>query len=143
MFTQGIIQDNIKYIEIIKDLNDIKEKKKLEDLVYCVLVEISMNVNNESYVSKADNYINRLTNNVKFPRNNNFKYSNILQDKLFLFEFNQWLNLIDISLFNFEPIAIYDTTVDIEDYIPFDNWILDLDNLKKILIRKSNSLEMM
>ena len=143
MFTRGIIYEGTKYIEIIQDLNDIRRGKKLEDLVYCMLVEISMNVNSQICVSGADNYINRLTNNVKFPRDNNFRYANILQDKLFLSEFNQWLNLIDISLFNFERIPIYDVSIEIEDYIEFNTWILELDNLKETLIKRSNSLQMM
>ena len=142
MFTRGIIYDGVKYIEIIRDLNDIRDKTE-EDLVYCMLVEISMNVNSQICVSEADNYVNRLTNNVKFPRDNNFKYANILQDKLFLSEFNQWLNLIDKSLFNFQKIAIYDTSVDIEDYIEFNTWISELDNLKETLVKRSNSLQMM
>lgn len=142
MFTRGIIYDGVKYIEIIRDLNDIRDKTE-EDLVYCMLVEISMNVNSQICVSEADNYVNRLTNNVKFPRDNNFRYANILQDKLFLSEFNQWLNLIDKSLFNFQKIAIYDTSVDIEDYIEFNTWISELDNLKETLVKRSNSLQMM
>lgn len=142
MFTRGIIYEGVKYIEIIRDLNDIRGKT-LEDLVYCMLVEISMNVNSQICVSGADNYVIRLTNNVKFPRDNNFRYANILQDKLFLSEFNQWLNLIDTSLFNFQKIAIYDTSVDIEDYIEFNTWISELDKLKETLSKRSGSLIMM
>ena len=142
MFTRGIIYDGIKYIEIIKDLNSIRNKT-LEDLVYCVLVEISMNVNNQVYATEADIFVNLLTNNIKFPRNDDFIYANILQDKSFLSEFNTWLSLIDTSFFNFESIRIYDTTIDLEDYVRFDIWMIDLINLKKLLIKKSNSLEMM
>jgi hypothetical protein len=142
MFTRGIIHEGIKYIEIIQDLDDIKGET-LEDSVYCKLVEISMNVNSQVCVSGADNYINQLTNNVKFPRDNNFKYANILHDKLFLSEFIQWLNLIDISLFNFESIPVYDISIEIENYIQFDTWISELDKLKDTLIKRSNSLQMM
>jgi len=142
MFTKGIIYDGIKYIEIIQDLNDINGKT-LEDSVYCMLVEISMNVNNQVFASEADNFVNQLTNNIKFPRDNSFKYAKILQDKSFLYEFNQWLNFIDISLFNFQKIAIYDVSIDIDDYIQFDTWISELNNLKKTLIKKSNNLEIM
>ena len=142
MFTRGIIYDGIKYIEIIKDLNSIRNKT-LEDLVYCVLVEISMNVNNQVYATEADIFVNLLTNNIKFPRNDDFIYANILENKSFLSEFNTWLSLIDTSFFNFESIAIYDTTIDLEDYVRFDIWMIDLINLKKLLIKKSNSLEMM
>ena len=142
MFTRAIIYDGIKYIEIINDLNSIRNKT-LEDFVYCVLIEISMNVNNQDFAIKADNYVNLLTNNIKFPRNDDFIYANILQNKLFLTEFNEWLSLIDTSFFNFESIAIYDTTVDLKDYVRFDIWMVDLISLKKSLIKRSNDLEMM
>jgi hypothetical protein len=142
MFTRGIIYDGIKYIEIINDLNNIRNKT-LEDFVYCILIEISMNVNNQDFVTKADNYVNLLTNNIKFPRNDDFIYANILQDKSFLSQFNEWLSLIDTSFFNFESIPIYDTTIDLKDYVRFDMWIIDLINLKKLLIKRSNNLEMM
>ena len=49
MFTRGILYEGIKYIEIIQDNNNIR-MKSLEDFVYCILVEVSMNVNNQDFI---------------------------------------------------------------------------------------------
>jgi hypothetical protein len=140
MFTRGIIYDGIKYIEYIYDIKDIR-MKSLEDFVYCILVEIEMNVNDEDFALEAENYMNKLTNFIKFPRNNDFSYANILNDKIFLSEFIEWLKCIDSSFFNFKSIAIYDTTVDLIDYIIFDKWMIDLENLKKKLCKRLYKLE--
>jgi hypothetical protein len=140
MFTRGIIYDGIKYIECINDIKDIR-MKSLEDFVYCILVEIEMNVNDEDFALEAENYMNKLTNFIKFPRNNNFSYANILNDKIFLSEFTEWLKCIDSSFFDFQSIAIYDTTVDLIDYIIFDKWMIDLENLKKKLCKRLYKLE--
>jgi hypothetical protein len=137
MFTRGIIYDGIKYIEYIKDIRI----KSLEDFIYCILVEIEMNVNNETCAQQAKNYMNKLTNFIKFPRNNDFSYANILNDKIFLSEFTEWLRCIDSSSFDFQSISIYDTTVDLIDYIIFDKWMVDFENLKKKLNKRLCRLE--
>jgi len=140
MFTRGIIYDGIKYIEYINDIKDIR-MKSLEDFIYCILVEIEMNINDETCAQQAENYMNKLTNFIKFPRNNDFSYANILNDKIFLSEFTEWLKYIDSSSFDFQSIAIYDTTVDLIDYIIFDKWMVDFENLKKKLNKRLYKLE--
>lgn len=140
MFTKGIIYEGIKYIEIINDINDLR-KDSFEDFVYCILVEISMNTNNEEYSSKANNYKNILTNFVNFPRNDLFSYSNVLNDKLFLQEFNEWLKSINPNLFDFESIPIYDCSINLIDYIRYDIWISEINYVKREINKRINSLE--
>ena len=140
MFTRGIIYEGIKYIEIINDTNNIR-KKSFEDFVYCILVEISMNTNNEEYSSKADNYKNILTNFVNFPRTDLFSYSNVLNNKLFLQEFNEWLKSINSNLFDFESIPIYDCSINLIDYTRYDIWISEINFVKKELNKRINSSE--
>jgi hypothetical protein len=132
MFTQGILQDSIKYLEIIQDLNEIRMNSP-EDFLYCTLIEIEININDGVLSIEANNFIARLTNYIKFPRNEDFKYANILKDKLFLTEFNEWLKFINDSLFNFEPIPIYDTSVDLDDYISFNKWNKQFNMLKEYI----------
>jgi hypothetical protein len=142
MFTQGIIQDNIKYIEKIRDLDEIRTNT-LEDFIYCLLVEIEMNVNDEKYALEAENYRNRLTNNIKFPRREDFFYAKILNNKSFLIEFIDWLKKMDISFFDFQIIPIYDITVDLDDYIRFDKWVLQINLLNEKLEKKCNKIQQM
>lgn len=139
MPTQGILYKDIKYIRIIKDLNKNK-MRSLEDFIYCILVDISMNVNDKIYASEADNYLEQLKKSIKFQKDNNLKYAHILGDTLFISEFNEWLGRIRKSLFNFELIPAYDTlidisldrTIDLDDYIRFDDiWILEIINLRE------------
>jgi len=140
MFTRGIIQDGVKYIEYMRDLKDIRFKS-IEDFIYCILVEIEMNVNDEICALKAENFINRLTNNIKFPRNENFTYAKILNNKAFLTEFTEWFKFIDTTLFDFEKIEIYDISVDLENYIRFDKWTVQLSILKEKLVKRCTNLE--
>lgn len=142
MFTQGILQDGIRYLEIIQDLNEIRMNSP-EDFIYCTLVEIEMNINDRVLSIEANNFIGKLTNYIIFPRNEDFKYTNILKDKLFLTEFNEWLKIINDSLFNFEPIPIYDTSVDLDDYISFNKWKKQFNMLKGYIQKKCNNLQQM
>jgi hypothetical protein len=142
MFTRGIIQDGIKYVEYMRDLNDIRFKS-LEDFLYCILVEIEINVNDETCAVQAENYMNRLTNNIKFPRNEDFTYAKILNNKSFLTEFIEWFKLIDASCFDFETIPVYDISVDLKNYIRFDKWIFQLNILKEKLVKRCINLEQM
>jgi len=142
MFTRGIIDNGIKYVEYMRDLNDIRFKS-LEDFLYCILVEIEINVNDETCAVQAENYMNRLTNNIKFPRNEDFTYAKILSNKLFLTEFIEWLKTIDSSCFDFETIPVYDISVDLKNYIRFDKWIFQLNILKEKLLKKCINLEQM
>lgn len=142
MFTRGIIDNGIKYVEYMRDLNDIRFKS-LEDFLYCILVEIEINVNDETCAVQAENYMNRLTNNIKFPRNEDFTYAKILNNKAFLTEFIEWLKFIDSSCFDFETIPVYDISVDLKNYIRFDKWIFQLNILKEKLLKKCINLEQM
>ena len=142
MFTRGIIDNGIKYVEYMRDLNDIRFKS-LEDFLYCILVEIEINVNDETCAVQAENYMNRLTNNIKFPRNEDFTYAKILNNKEFLTEFNEWLKFIDTSLFDFETIPVYDISIDLKNYIRFDKWTFQLNILKEKLLKKCINLEQM
>ena len=135
MSAQGIVYKDIKYIRIIKDLNKNK-MRSLEDFIYCILVDISMNVNDKIYASEADNYLEKLKKSMKFQKDNNLKYAHILGDTLFISEFNEWLGRIRKSLFNFELIPMndtsLDTTIDLDDYIRFDDiWIPEIINLRE------------
>lgn len=142
MFTRGIIDNGIKYVEYMRDLNNIRFKS-LEDFLYCILVEIEINVNDETCAVQAKNYMNRLTNNIKFPRNEDFTYAKILNNKAFLTEFNEWLKFIDTSLFDFETIPDYDISIDLKNYIRFDKWTFQLNILKEKLLKKCINLEQM
>ena len=140
MFTRGIIENGIKYVEHIRDLNHIRFKS-LEDFLYCMLVEIEMNVNDETCALEAENFMNRLTNNIKFPRNEDFTYAKILNNKEFLTEFNEWFKFIDTTLFDFETIPVYDISIDLKNYIRFDKWTVQLNILKEKLVKRCIHLE--
>jgi hypothetical protein len=142
MFTGPIIEGGIKYVEHISDLNH-KRFESPEDFLYCMLVEIEMNVNDETCALEAENFMNRLTNNIKFPRNEDFTYAKILNNKAFLTELNEWFKFIDTTLFDFETIPVYDISIDLKNYIRFDKWIIQLNILKEKLVKRCIHLEQM
>ena len=85
--------------------------------------------------------MNKLTNGLKFPRNSDFTYAKILEEKQFLTEFMNWLKFIDTSCFDFEPIAIYDISIDLKNYMEYNKWLLQIEALKNILNKRLNKVK--
>lgn len=135
MFTCGIIYDKTKYIEYIQDTKHIRWHS-IEDQFYCILTEISMNANTEKLMLEANNIQHNLTNNIPFPRPETFTYVNLLSDKKFLGFINKWFKKIDANQFDFEEIPIYDCSNDLDDYLEFDKWLIELEDFKKVLLNR-------
>ena len=140
MFTCGIIYDKTKYIEYTQDTKHMRWLS-IEDQFYCILIEITLNANTVKVASEANNIQHKLTNNILFPRPENFTYVNLLSDKKCLSSINKWFKKIDATQFDFEEIAaIYDCSNDLDNYLEFDKWLIELEDFKKVLLNREASL---
>jgi len=131
MCTRSIEYDGIKYIEIIND-KELK-LKSLEDNLYCKLNDIYFNIDNLDFIEEADYFNIVLTNGITFPeRNSLFKYSNLINNKLYLREIIRFLKNISEYDFYFDKLPIYDL-LDLEEYIQFDIWYQELKDIISLL----------
>ena len=142
--------DGVKYLKLFND-NNLKTKS-LEDNVYFTLRDIFINVSDFDNCIQSNVFNEKLTNNIYYEdRDDNFKYTNILNDDVYLYNLNKWLNNINETNFDFlEPSIDADErekdlyyNVDLQNYIKFDSWIEQFNNLKKtISISYSNHYEL-
>jgi len=135
MATRGIIYNDIKYLYLINP-NHLK-KKSLEDNVYFTLRDIFQNIDNFQFAMESNTYNTKLTNGVFYEeRTNDFSYSNVLNDDFsFVYRLATWLSSICEYYFDFEKIE-ENIDIDLEKYIPFEEWISQLNILREHLNNK-------
>lgn len=135
MATRGIIYNDIKYLYLINP-NHLK-KKSLEDNVYFTLRDIFQNIDNFQFAMESNTYNAKLTNGVFYEeRTNDFSYSNVLNDDFsFVYRLATWLSSICEYYFDFEKIE-ENIDIDLEKYIPFEEWISQLNILREHLNNK-------
>ena len=85
-------------------------------------------------------FASELTNGIYYTeRTDNFKYTNVLNEKIYIHRLIFWLSNIHKSDFEFEPlddnaseeeIKLYNETPNL---FKFDDWWLQLENLKYII----------
>ena len=132
----------------------------LEDNVYFTIRDVHMN---EDLKSDNDFFegvclIDRLTNDILWQdRQEDFTYTNVLQDKLYIEGLLSWLEGINIGYFEFDdPIDEEDTIIDTDvgeiriisyksdyndyDYITFEAWWENVLELKRKLVERMQSL---
>ena len=140
------IINDIKYLQLAND-NQLKNKS-LEDNVYFTLRDIFANVYGIDYYLEAEGFNDELTNGIKYQeRTINFTYTNVLNDKIYIYRLNEWLSYIQKSNFKFE--AIYDV-LDTEEkkwYLAtrnlfnFDDWWLQFEELKMLIKQRLNLID--
>lgn len=141
--------NGVKYIKFFNS-RELK-KKSLEDNVYFNIRDIFLNYGCIEDIFRANNYNSKLTNNICYEeRTPNFEYTNLLMDKTFLLSLIKWMKTINILYFEFETpeqyMKNYDTNskdyleeldsyynVDMNEYIPLDNWMDEFKELIKEL----------
>jgi hypothetical protein len=133
------IFNNIKYLQLANE-NHLKSKS-LEDNVYFTLRDIFNNVSGFDNCMEANSFNDALTNGISYQeRTNDFTYTNVLNDKKYIYRLSEWLSRIHKGEFEFE--ALNDTEekekvwyYDTIHLFPFDDWWQQLEELK-ILIRQ-------
>ena len=112
-YIMGIIYNNVKYLKIIND-NNLK-KKSLENVRMTMEIHVFMDI---------------LTNGICLEnRKNNFRYSKILLNKTFVFQLYCWFTSLLRSDFTFETVYDNVSNLDNYNYILFDKWMEQLDEL--------------
>jgi hypothetical protein len=139
------IINGIKYFQHCND-NNIKSLS-LEDNVYFTLRELFYNMSELQYIMEANVFINEISGSICYEdRKSNFKYRNVLNDKLFVDRLNKWLNHIKKSDFEFEEPD--DKADDEEKYwyydmkllIKFDDWWSQFEELKVLIKNRLDEL---
>jgi len=131
------IFNNIKYLQLANE-NHLKSKS-LEDNVYFTLRDIFNNVSGFDNCMEANVFNDALTNGISYQeRANDFTYTNVLNNKKYMYRLSEWLSRIHKGEFEFEAfeeekekVWYYDTI----HLFPFDDWWQQLEELK-ILIRQ-------
>ena len=126
----------------VNDNNDFK-KLSLEDNVYFTLRDIFFNTDIIDYAIKANEFNSMLTRNIYFEdRTSDFKYTNLLNDKTFLYNLKTFLKKVNLRYFELleeEDVKLYGEE---ENYdIPFNDWVIQFEDLKKQLENKYNELK--
>ena len=134
----GIKYNGIKYLYLIHP-NDWKQKS-LEDNVYFTMRDIFVNIDDFQFAMEANFFNDRLTNGVIYEeRTTEFTYSNVLNDNFsFVCKLFKWLSYI--CEYYFDCNVVEDEPVDLDKYMPLEEWISQLDILKKILDEKLTDL---
>jgi hypothetical protein len=131
------IFNNIKYLQLANE-NHLKSKS-LEDNVYFTLRDIFNNVSGFDNCMEANVFNDALTNGISYQeRTNDFTYTNVLNDKKYMYRLSEWLSRIHKGEFEFEALEEEKEKVWYYDTIhlfPFEDWWLQLEELK-ILIRE-------
>ena len=139
--------DSIRFIEIYKDSRH--KNLLIEDKVYKLLDDICRNPGNIDIQVYAFDYNLLLCDDVIYNDENNkfiIKYSNALQDCIFLEILLKWLNTINPNHFeykNLQYIRNYEGDDLIENmcnYVLFDDWWEDFVKLRKELEKLYNEL---
>ena len=98
---------------------------------------------------EANVFNDALTNGISYQeRVNDFTYTNVLNDKKYIYRLSEWLSLIHKSEFEFEAlnneaveekekIWYYDTI----HLFPFDDWWKQLEELKILLRQRFDILK--
>jgi hypothetical protein len=88
------------------------EALALEDNVYFTLRDIFLNTNQGYFITQANQYNSRLTNNIRYEdRTPIFQYTNDLKYKVFVKSIYNWLNSIN-ELFDFNFDEDFDSEFD-------------------------------
>ena len=143
----GILYENIYYIELY-NYNDLKNSS-LEANVYFTLRDIFNNAKYLEYSLEANEYINKLTNNICYEeRTPTFQYTEVLKNKEYLESLILWLSQFKLSDFDFtdeideacetEIYLLINQYDYISNYMKFDNWWDNFIELKGLL---ANELE--
>ena len=140
MSTYARIIKDIKYLQHC-NYNNLKSVS-LEDNVYFTLKEIFVNISVINYCMEANGFNNEITGSVYYEdRKCDFKYTDALNDKLFVDRLNKWLINIKKSDFEFdtEPDERADDEekyhyYDMKILIKFYDWWSQFEDLK-ILIK--------
>ena len=139
------IINGIKYLQHFND-NNLKSLS-LEDNVYFTLRDIFINMAELQYIMEANVFNNQISGSICYEdRKSNFKYRDVLNDKLFVDRLHIWLNHIKKSDFEFEEP--YDKADDEEKYwyydmkllIKFDDWWSQFEELKVLIKNRLDEL---
>ena len=136
------IFNDIKYLQLANE-NHLKSKS-LEDNVYFTLRDIFNNVSGFDNCMEANVFNDALTNGISYQeRVNDFTYTNVLNDKIYIDKLSRWLSYIHKSDFEFEEINDDADTEENEWYLDtrnlfrFDDWWSQFEELK-IIIKNKN-----
>lgn len=132
----GISINGIKYMYINKH-NDFK-KNSLNDNLYFTLRDIFWNACSIDVCMQANHYNNMLTNNISFEeRTDTFQYTDILQQKYKLKKILHWLNCFTQKGW-FEFIELEDGEKIIKEYMKFDDWWKQFEELRYAIREQYN-----
>jgi hypothetical protein len=130
----GRIFNGTKYMRLCNN-NDFK-KLSLNDNVYFTLRDIFSNRDSYDICMTANHFNSLLTNNISFQERKNseepFQYSNVLEDKNFVKLLQKWLSSFHVSWFHFLE-EDEEEDVDMNDYIEWDDWWIQFEELKRKL----------
>jgi hypothetical protein len=134
----GIKYNDIKYLYLMHP-NDWKTKS-LEDNIYFTMRDIFTNIDEFQFAMEANMFNDALSNGVVYEeRTSDFIYSNILnEDFNFVCKLLKWLSYI--CEYYFDCTIVEDGPVDLDKYIPLEEWISQLDILKELLDEKLKKL---
>ena len=137
------IFNDIKYLQLANETH--LKNKSLEDNVYFTLRDIFANVSGLDYCMEANCFNDALTNGISYQeRTNDFTYTNVLNDKIYIHKLSRWLSYIRKSDFEFEAINDDGDTEEKEWYLDtrnlfkFDDWWLQFEELKILITRHLN-----
>jgi hypothetical protein len=133
MGTRGILYNGTKYLYLIND-NTLKQKS-LEDNIYFTLRDIFTNIDDFQFAMEANIINDQLTNGILYQeRTEDFSYSTILMNDLsFIDKLKRWLSSICEYYFDFEEV---EEDIDLDNYLLWEVWILQLQELIKVLEEK-------
>ena len=126
-----------KYLQLCND-NNLK-KLSLEDNVCFTLRDIFLNISDCRFVILSVEFNAKLTNNIRYEvRSKDFTYTDILNDKSYLYDVIQFLRPITSLYFDYKILE--NENVNLNEYIQLDLWILQLNELKILLYAKYEEL---
>ena len=132
--------NGIKYMYIMNN-NDFK-KKSLYDNVYFTLIDIFANAESYCDIMASNSYNKQLTNNVCFEdRTDDFRYTNVLDEKDYVEKLLRWLKKFNIHCFEFLEPEQYEPDVneiDMKKYMNFDEWWFQFEELIRLIENQYN-----
>jgi len=132
------IIDNKKYM-YVRDEHQYKSKS-LNDNVYFTLRDIFFNGDEFNNIIKANDFNGKLTNNIRFEeRDENFSYTNCLQDKNYVNKLCNWLEPFTLNNFDFVKVEESEQ-INLNKYLLFSEWVGQFENLKRLLREHYNQL---
>ena len=98
--------------------------------------DIFANVSGIDYCMEANGFLDQLTNGISFQeRTIDFTYTNVLNDKNYIYLLNRWLSYIQKYAFEFEAINDGADTEE-SNLFKFDDWWLQFEELKFLIRRR-------